>query len=414
MAKQVREDEYTGIEAQRDPEFAAESQVQSDLDEFDALEKELESIESFDADQFAKGFEQYEKFVVLPKRELLQFLRAVEPLTKVTTDAYGKSVQIASVDKDSVVLNYNNLPFRVSMRITNKSQKLIDSFCVQISLLKKLVTEAFAAVVLVQEGEEYSVAICDSLMFLETVPLSPDQFKMERKKLELALDKELSMYTFKKLGSVLSTSDRSSEKIIIVKSGLCFFNTGVFSAKVNSPFQDKEAKFLLFKSAVDLIGVLSEIAKLDIKYAIEDDILHLEADGLIYCQVPITTKIEDHYSPSISKALDFEANISIVNDSIGRLVNLIKSLDYLSNIVTISFTKEEMILEFTNQNNTKKSAYKFQILEGNDDSIGSMRVSADVLKPYLDATGTDVRYAFNEMGLCMENERGRFLVRKTS
>lgn len=57
-------------------------------------EDSLDSLDSFEVDEFKSGLSDYE-FVVLSKRDLSQFLRCVEPLTKTTVDCVCKSVQIA-------------------------------------------------------------------------------------------------------------------------------------------------------------------------------------------------------------------------------------------------------------------------------------------------------------------------------
>ena len=254
MAKEKDEfsldqEDMTGMSAQNDPEFAAESQTMGDL------EADLDNVEDFDSAEFNVGLADYEKFIVLPKRELANFVRAVEPLTKTTVDQYGKSVQISSVDKDTVELKYSNKPYRIAMKVNNKSQKMVDKFCIEVALLKRLIAEQYASIVIVQTDDTYNLSIFDSLLFLETKKLNDEEFKFERKTLKDTIDKELGLYNFRKLGSILSTSDRASEKIIVVKDDKCYFNTGVFSACVKSPFSE-QFDLLLFKPVVDLLGVL--------------------------------------------------------------------------------------------------------------------------------------------------------------
>jgi hypothetical protein len=399
-------DEYTGVEAQRDSEFGVPGNTVQNLE--DSLE-----LEDFNSESYSSTLDNYERFIILQKRELTQFLRAVEPLTKATVDQYGKSLQISSIDADTVELKYANTPYHLSMRVNNKSQKMITTFCVHVSLLKRLVTEAYTSLAIVETEEGYSIAVCDSLLFLETLQLSDEEYAVEKVKPTLSIDREMGIYTFKKIGSVLSFSDRTSEKVIVVKEKDCYFNTGVFSARVNSPFAS-ETTVLLYKAVVDLLGILMDISKVEVKYAFVENKLIVEADGLIYCEMPVSTKIDEHFSPTVAKTLEFTADIVIVNDSMPRLFSLVKSLDYLSDIVTVSFTKDTMKVTLSNQGMTRHSDYPFMISEGTVEQPGEMKVSADVMKPYLDVTGTDVRYAFNEVGLCMQNDKGSFIVRKNN
>lgn len=401
------QEDMTGMSAQNDPQFAAESQTMGDL------EADLDNVEDFDSAEFNVGLADYEKFIVLPKRELANFVRAVEPLTKTTVDQYGKSVQISSVDKDTVELKYSNKPYRIAMKVNNKSQKMVDKFCIEVALLKRLIAEQYASIVIVQTDDTYNLSIFDSLLFLETKKLNDEEFKFERKTLKDTIDKELGLYNFRKLGSILSTSDRASEKIIVVKDDKCYFNTGVFSACVKSPFSE-QFDLLLFKPVVDLLGVLMELAKVDIKYDKTEETMLLEADGLIYCEVPVSTDITQHFSPTVAKSLNFEAEVVVMNDSMPRLFALVKSLDYLSDIVTVSFSEDEMKLTLHDQQMTKTSNYQFKITEGKVAEPGEMKVSASVMKPYLDVTGNDIKYDFNEQGLCMKNQNGSFIVRRTN
>lgn len=413
--------EYTGQEAQRDPDFAKEGMTVSEMQEkktresvVDDLESGLDAIDDFDTDEFKTGLSEYENFIVLPKRELAQFIRAVEPLTKSSVDQYGKSCQISCEDKDTVTLRYVNSPCKIQMKINNKSQKMVDPFCIHVSLLKKLVTEAYASLVIVFSEGEYNIAICDSLLFLETIPLSAEEYNFEKKETSEVLDKELGLYAFRKIGPILSTSDRASEKTIVVKGSECFINTGCFSAKLRSPFSEEDHDMLLFKSAVDLLGILMETSKVDVRYKHEKDLLVIHSDGLIYCEVPISDKIDDHYSSAVANSLKFEADIVIVNDSLSRLFSLVKSLDYVSDIVTVAFSKEFMTVSMYSTDMKRKSDYKFAIAEGTVDNTGEMKISADVMKPYIDVTGTDVKYAFNDSGLCMKNDKGSFIIRRTN
>ena len=112
----------------------------------DSFESSIVDMDSNQIDEFSENLD-YEKFIVLAKKDLTNFCRIVEPLTKITVDEYGKSVQIMSVDKDTVELKYINNPYIVSMRFANKSGKQISTFYITVSNLKKLVTNAYTSLV---------------------------------------------------------------------------------------------------------------------------------------------------------------------------------------------------------------------------------------------------------------------------
>jgi len=400
------EDDFTGIEAQRDPEFMKG-------DETGNLEAGINELDDFDLNEYVSGYSNYDHFLALPKRELIQFIRAVEPLTKASIDQYGKTIRIECISKDLVELLYVNSPFRLALKVSNKSQKMVTSFCISVSLLKKVIAENFANVVLVEEEGEMKVALCDSLLFLETAPLSAEEYVFARNKPTHPLDIEIGRQVFRRVGTILGSSDRASEKIIVVKDNKCYLNTGMFSAAVSNPFKTTE-EFVLYKTSIDLLSVLMEISKVDIRWDIKGETLQVEADGLIYCEIPITPSIDDFFSVKVAKTLDFKADIIVVNDSMIRLLSVVNSFEYLSDIVTISFTKDSMKIKITANTLNRESVYTFPFVEGTVQKEGEMKVSAAVMKPYLEVAGAEVKYAFNEEGICISSELGNFIIRRSN
>jgi len=379
----------------------------------DVLETAIADMDKDLIDDYSDNMN-YESFVVLNKRDLLNFCRVVEPLAKATIDDYGKSVFITSLDKDQVELRYFNKPHIVAVKVANKSGKTIRPFTILISTLKKLVINAYSSLVFVDENDEINVALCESLLYLETKPLQESLYKFSRSNPTNLMDKELSVYTFKKIGSMLSCSDRAAEKIIVVKNNWCNFNTGYFSAKSKSPF-GVSPDFIVYKAVADVLGILAEISKVDLKYELIENKLILCCDGAIYCELPISgsDKVSEFYSPSMEHALGFNADIVVLNDSLLRLIQVVKSLDYLSDIVTLEFNKvPELLFTINTTNQTKPSVYKFSVLEGTPDRIGDMKVSVEILKNFFEVAGSDIKYAFTEEGLGLKNDVGVFIIRR--
>ena len=387
------------------------------IDEFesspDALEQAIAGMDSESIDEFSAGMD-FEKFIVLNKKELSNFCRLVEPLTKASVDEYGKSVYITCVDLDTVELRYINNPYKIAHRIKNRSGKLVRDFAVSVSILKKITTSSFASVILVEDNDTMNLALCESLLYLETKPLKGSQYDFNRKVADSSLDKEVATYTFKTVGSILSCTDRASEKVAVIKNNCANFNTGIFASKSKSPFGES-VDFVLFKQVSDIIGILAELSKVSLRYKVDEDFIVVDCDGVIYCEMPIgsSERVNDFLSPAAELALQFEANVSVINDTFLRLVSVVKSLEYLSNILTISFTKSEMQLTITTTNQTKSSFYKFDIIEGRPEVEGSMKLTAEVLQIFLRIVGSDVKYSFNENGMGIVNELGSFLIRKS-
>ena len=212
------------------------------MDEFNqgsltSFEDQIMNMDDHEVGEFSADKFDYENYIFLHKKDILNFCRIVEPLTKMSVDEYGKSVLIKSVNKDTVLMSYVNSTYVVEMTLANKSEKEITPFALSIANLKKITNNAFASLVLVQEERGMFLAVCGSLLFLETRQLSLDIYNTERKPTTNSLDKDIAFYVFRRLGAILSCSDRASEKVIVVKNGHTIFNTGVFSAKVKSPFK---------------------------------------------------------------------------------------------------------------------------------------------------------------------------------
>ena len=389
----------------------------------DDFETSIADMTGEQVDEFSEQMD-YDKFVVLDKKELTLFCRMIEPLSKVAIDEYGKSVHIESVNEDSVILKYVGKPYVVSQVIANKSGKTIDEFSVSLTILKKLVTNAYASLIFVEQekngNKEYSISVCNSLLYVETKPLDCKTYKFEQSATVPTIDKQKALYTFKTIGSILSCADRAAEKVVIIKNNKAYFNTGAFVARTDSPFGETK-DFVLWKAVTDLIAVLAESTKNSLNYYLDDtnpgkEKLVLLSDGVIYCECPFgpEQRVSEFYNPGIEQLLNFEASVSIMGDSLLKLVALVKNLDYLSNIVSIEFTDDKVRFVIYSQDMQKSSPYEFPIVEGRPDNKGVLKSQVEVLKTFLELTGTDVKYAFNDNGLGIHNDNGSFLMRKTS
>lgn len=364
-------------------------------------------------DEFNEGMN-YDKFIVLSKKDITNFCRLVEPLTKQAIDDYGKSVHIRCVSEDQVELVYINNPYVVSSVVANKSSKKVSEFTIAVTTLKRLVTQAFASLVLVEaENGEMNIALCESLLYLETKPLAAEEYLVNKRETIHTIDKEGALYTFKKIGASLALTERSSEKVVVVDGTHVNFNTGVFIAKSKSPFSTDQ-KFVLYKQVSDIIATLAEFSKVAINYCIEDGIMALSSDGYyVECQIGDEDKVKEFSSEAAEAALRFEASVSIINDNLLRIITVVKNLDYLSDIVTLEFTDKSINLKINNAANTKSSVYEFAIMDGKPSQTGDMKVTTDVLKLFLSIVGTECKYDMTTIGLAIQTSDGKFIIRRS-
>lgn len=376
----------------------------------EALEAEISQLEQ--VDEF--NGQDYEKFIVLAKKELSNFCRLVEPLTKQSIDEYGKCVFIHCIDHEKVELSYVNTPYLCSAVVTNKSGKTVRDFAVSVTTLKKLVTQAFASLIFVEENNDINLAICESLLYLETKNLLAEQYAFTKKKLDKTIDKEKALHVFRRAGAALSLTDRASEKVVVVKGGKVHFNTGVFTAVINSPFSGND-EFVLYKQVSDIIAVLAELSKVSLSYSIEDEMIAISAEGFyVEAQIGVGEKVAEFISPNAEVILGFKATSKIINDNLFKIITVVGGLEYLSDIVGLEFTKDQMILTINNSDQTRTSPYKFNIIEGEPTEVGDMKVSVPVLKLFLGIVGGNCVYDFNQYGLGIKTEEGKYLIRKSS
>jgi hypothetical protein len=379
-----------------------------------AIENSIANMDNSEINEF-DGSMDFEKFIVLSKKELANFCRITEPLTKASIDDYGKSVMIRCLDNSTVELCYYNNPYVVRATVENKSNKQVRSFAVSVATLKKIVTNAFASLVLVEsENGDINLALCESLLYLETKNLDERQYNFTIKDAMLDIDKELAQYTFRKVGAILSQTDRASEKVVVIKDGKAHFNTGIFTSKSKSPFAG-ERGIVLYKQVIDVISTLAELTKVNLNYDVVDDKLIIKCDGSFYCEMPVGSedKVDEFISPAAQNILNFSADISIFNDTFLRIVSIVKSLDYLSDIVTVVFEKDKIKLVIATVNQTKTSEYEFPIVEGKPETLGAIKLTVDVLQVFLNIVGADVKYQFTENGLGIKNDVGTFLIRRS-
>lgn len=376
----------------------------------ESLEEQIQNMEQ--VDEFNSAID-YDAYIVLAKKDLNNFCRIVEPLTKQAVDDYGKCVYIQCIDNDNVELKYINAPFVMSAIIPNKSGKKVDPFAVTVNNLKRLVCQAFASVILVQQDGEMNIALCESLLYLETRPLDGNQYNFTRKETNGTIDKEGAIYTFKKIGASLSLTDRAAEKTIVVKGNKAVFNTGVFAAKVKSPFSGEE-EFVLYQAVANIIAIFAELSTVGVNYAVNGEVMVLQTEGL-YAEVQVgdEEKVQQFTSPTTDAALGFNASVELVNDNLLRIITVVGGLEYLSDILTLSFTDDNLELIIANTNMSKKSSYKFNIIGGKPTNKGEMKITVALLKMFLTIVGQEAKFDYNDTGIGIETPAGLFLLRKS-
>lgn len=402
-------DEFSEVEAQADPDFLREGGDYSatgltELEQFEAALAEA----TVDEEQF-QGLD-YESFIILKKQDLLKFLRAVEPWVKVSVDQYGKCVRIRSTSVDEVELSYVNASVRVVVKIVNKSGKTIPTYYLQVSTFKRLVTETYASLVLVHENNELNIAILDNLLFVETMTLNDAEYQDIQIPDQLSkVDVESLALVTKKLSFVLAATDRVAEKVVNFKADKAYISTAVFAAKVKNPFSIDG--FSLSKVCLDLLGILTEVSKITFNIAIVTNQMVIQVDGLWTVVIPIF-KLDETLIQRAEDVTNFDANMNVANESLVKLVDVVRSFEYLSEVLEFK-VGEQLEVIVRSKDLTRKTTYQFPYTGTVEQSNDIIRISAAVVKPYLHLGGDNTYYAFTKYGWGLNTEWGSLLIRKT-
>lgn len=417
MSKEFDEfDEFTGTNAQDDPEFRTEGGDHSadGLSELESFEADLAAAE-VDDDEQLQGLD-YDNFVILKKQELLKFLRAVEPWVKIAVDQYGKSVRIRSVSKDQVEFSYINGQVQVTALITNRSGKEIPTYFIQVSTLKRIVTETYASLVLVHENDELNMAILDQILYIETITLKDEEYKPVQIPEKLSkVDVEVLQLLTKKLSFVLAATDRVAEKVINYKEDKAYISTAVFAAAVKNPFEFDDMS--ISKICMDLLGIMTEVSKLTFNCAIvqgegRERLLVCEVDGLWTVAMPVF-ELNKTLVERAKEVTEFTGTMEVSNEALSKIVDLSKSLEYLSEVLEFQVVKDNLQVTVRSKDLSRKIPYMFPFNGEPETSDEVVRVSATIVKPYLHLGANTTSHAFTKAGWGLQTEWGNILIRKT-
>jgi len=408
------DDEFTGTNAQADTAFLNQAENErSDSDDLSDLEDQLLNIttEDLETDSFVIDLD-YPEFIILSKKDVSEFLRVVEPWTKITVGLYGNCVRISSVGEAQVKLDYVNPPMFATSTIANHSKKAIPTVYIDIHYLKRIVTESYASVVLVWDKDSLNISVASSLVYIETVSLNDAEYA------EIAIQEEypntmnpdIANTIFKKLNFALEVSDRASEQVVVFTNGHSYLNTLSVAAKIQQPFSEPiEAVF--FKGVVSHLSILLGIAKQPLMFCFKDNYAYINMDNKIFTRVPISNDVSRFWHTSTDQFFQLSTEIKVVNDNLLKIASLVKAFDFLNKVVQLTFLDEELTVTVMSHSLKRKDEIKFPIQSsGKVDS--SLQISSALLVPFLSVSGSDVSYGVNEMGLSVITEQGILLLKK--
>lgn len=386
----------------------------NDVDSFNPndIDDELNSVEEV---QVVTENLDYDKYIVIDRKDLTNFVHLVSSLSRQSVDAVGRSIFFDCSAQGVITLKYSNTPFFATMTVSNKSVKTVKDFALSIATVVKLLSQGFSALVIVEDEDgNLNIAVADSLLYLDSINISSDVYAHINHEVTKVLNKEVTSYVFKTLGSALSLTDRTSEKVIVMKDGKAHFTTGAFIAETTTPF-DPEDNFIVYRTVADIMATIVDSTSSELRYSIVDDDTLVISDGCsIYIELVVGSGmlIPKFLSPAAGLQLSFDADVQLMNDQILRLTQVVSSLEYFASQAVLEFSGSALKITFEAASSGKKSTFTFRTLSGSF-SEGTMKVAIPTLKMILNLLGSaDTQYALTDNGLGLQTSNTKLLIRK--
>lgn len=333
----------------------------------------------------------YEKYISIPKNEVLPLLRVVDFLSKVAVDHYTKNINIETT-KDKITFRFNNDPYFLEYYIPNKSGKIIKQISIPTVHIRKLLANVITNIVLV-ESEDGSINVCigDNLLFVETTPYDKVQYEFSFLECKETLDINYLKDHLRSFSSLLSCSERVTQKNVICKDGVSYIDAGAIIGKAKTFFGAKDQ--VVSQIVINSICALVDETKTAVKYSIEDNKATMEFLGLAKFAFNVTVgdAIEEFISPVFKDSFNYVNSALIVNETFKQLLSVIGTLDYFTSFVRIEFTEKEFVLTAHRKEGTPVN-YTFKYMEGTV-APSVINVEIPVILAVLGKANNDTKYS---------------------
>lgn len=328
-------------------------------DPFDSLgEVTIEDVKSVEK---ASGLS-YDNYISIPKNEVLPLLRVVDFLSKVAVDHYTKNINILST-KEQILFRFNNDPYLLEYSIPNKAGKTIKNISIPTVHLRKLLANVITNIVLVEKDNQINICIGDNLLYVETTPFEAQHYEFNFPSCDQVLNLNYIKDHLKSFASLLSCSERTSQKNIICKEGISYIDAGAILGKAKSFFGDMD--LVVSQTVINSIAELAGETKSAIKVHLQGNTMTMEFVGLAKFQFNVTVGdgIEEFISPMFKESFEYKDSALIVNETFKQMLTSVGSLDYFTSFVSIDFKESEFILTIRRKEGGPIE-YAFRYLEG--------------------------------------------------
>lgn len=354
----------------------------------------------------------YENYISIPKAEAQPVLRVIESLSKIATDSYSKNLYVESTP-DKITFRYNNDPYFFEYSIQNRAGKTIDPVSIPIAHIRKLLNNVNTNLIFVQDKGQLNVCLGENLLFVETMPFDKKYYSFKFVECKEQLDLPYMQDHLRSFVSLLSSTNNASEKNIICKDGVSYFNAGAILGKAHSFFGDHQ--IVVSKIVLDAITTLVDEAQAGLYISIEDSTMTLDFSGIAKCQFPVTTDpatFDTFLSPLFVDSFKYDESVLVVNESLKQLLQVVNALDYFTSFVKIDFYRDKFVLN-AHRKEGDPVQYEFKYLEGTTKEA-SISVSIPVLLAVLSKASINTKYSTSTGNLIVDLDTVVFCIRSNA
>lgn len=350
MVKQKEEDLQAGMSA---------------LSDFGELSQE--DAEVLEAAPAAATSLQYEHYVSLPRVSLNPMLSVLESLTKLVASISGKDVHIAPKE-DFIEFRYANSGYNLLYRVVNITGLSFPAFAMKVEHLKKLVGTVDSHLVLVWDeskssGADMFMHVAGNLIDVEKVQFNEQLYEFGMPELPDALDAHRLGSLLPDFASLLSQSERPSERQLLNIGEHSYINIGSVLGKTDSFFNGRTC--ILSRSLVNHVVTLVGYAGDEVRASFSEDYMEMTFGGLCYFKfIYVSGEMTNRFmSPMFKSSFNYDSAVKFDSVSLSRVLEVIGTLDYFSDTVRLEFGQDACRLLVT-RSDTKQTEFTYKYTEG--------------------------------------------------
>ena len=389
-----------------DPFAGLESVTQEDLSKLEGAEK--------------SGGLDYEHYVSLPKLSVVPLVKMLDILTKIAADDYARNIHICC-EGQKVVFRWNNDQYMLQYRIDNLSGKTISPYAIPIPHLKSLLGSVIANLNLVEQDGSLNACFGKNLVYVATVPFKEEWYSFDLKS-DAPMDKLDAGYLrghLRSFTSLLTQTEKASEKVLICKDGTSYIMAGAVLGKTKSFMGDNTV--ILPRPIIECLCTMiegnSEELSVSFEHPAPEDKTRRFSEALLTLgdrisfvfPVQANERVDNFLSPMFRDSFKYDAPVQIVNESFVQLLNVINTLDYFTPVVQLEFMGEEFVMTAHRKDN-QDASYSFRYLSGTS-SHGIVNVEISTLLSLLAKAGAETKYAVGNKSLVVDTGIETFCLR---